>query len=104
MPCEQCEDGYIGCAPGGVDACSDWGEPDEDKCHAVKVYVMEQAGKCTARLCTGAGGPPTGEGWTLVGDFKIRVQAGKVQNKCAAKVFLVDNDCDDEDVAQYDTA
>lgn len=103
--CVDCDDGFIGCGPDGIDPCAQWGEPDEDKCHKVVVLVREVGGKCTARLWVPGKGCKKPAGYTRAGHFRIRVQAGKVQNQCAAKVFGVTSpkpaDChghvDDED-------
>ena len=96
MPCEDCGT-FIGCGPAGVDACSPFADPDEDKCHKVTVLVKDVGGTCKARLWLQSSVP---SGWTAVGHFWIRIQAGKVSDKCIAKLFF-ENECDGSDVADY---
>lgn len=90
--CEECADGTVGCGPDGVDVCGHWANPDEDRCHKVVVLVREKKkGKCTARLWVpGPRCKKKPKGYRRAGHFFVRVQAGKMQNKCAAKILNVE--------------
>lgn len=99
--CVECPGGFMGCGPDDIDPCSDWGDPDERRCHKVVVLVKELPnGKCTARLWVPGPSCPKPTGWARAGDFRILVEAGKIQNECAAKVYVEDPAC--PDVVDYE--